>query len=728
MKVLEIEHIDFTLTVSCRQFYGAYKKARSRQANLNTATSYVFGDCELISILNPQTRELQPLLEKELWPIFYENAEYFIDIHFKNADKEYHPVILTKLKEIEDKFIYRPALKLLAGTVNFGNNIGKFDLEFEYKKEGVLSKYNLCFEVFPTKLDYRSDYLKIIQDIEEEYPNLVLSFLKKTYSNYSTKRGGSSDVVWWQIFGGLYEELLQASKFILNKPHARLVKNIRYVKADKIKRFTPQLEEKFHEFKRIPNKIYRTEIKNLSLDTVENQFFKHALNQVTRKFIKLKSYIIDKYSREITKGFKKELKEIESQLKSANSNPLFRKVGHFKGFRQESLLIQKGLGYSTIYKNWIMLNSGISFLEGIQKLEEKNIAELYEIWCFLEVKNIIQELLGVDKPEEIELAQIEIDSFIFKFERGIKSRVLYKKENGDTIEIFHDYQIGKTEIDNLKSFTIDQRPDIMVKLTKNDLRDKFKFTYLYDAKYRLDADYTEEGSDEPPNDAINQMHRYRDAIYYINKEKGQKEKEVIGGYILFPGSGSLENIKSNNYYQSIEKVNIGAFPLKPKDSINKQLLINHFKEILELDSSNILNESIPQKGLNYEEADGQVLVGFTSTELQKQMFLEVNEPFYHIPVSKINLKNLNKIQYFAPYLNNVSMYFEVTDISIQNRCDIKTSKYIQKKNSTEPYYVLKLNKKTLLSTPVAFSPGNTVIRYGILSLLRKAKNLKSIKQ
>ena len=103
-------------------------------------------------------------------------------------------------------------------------------------------------------------------------------------------------------------------------------------------------------------------------------------------------------------------------------------------------------------------------------------------------------------------------------------------------------------------------------------------TYLYDAKYRvindkkLDKDFEEQdiaemsnfpGGDYPPTDAINQMHRYRDAIYYSKEHEPYRSKEIIGGYILFPGRGNDEYIKRRYYSASIESVNIGAFPLLP---------------------------------------------------------------------------------------------------------------------------------------------------------------------
>ena len=59
------------------------------------------------------------------------------------------------------------------------------------------------------------------------------------------------------------------------------------------------------------------------------------------------------------------------------------------------------------------------------------------------------------------------------------------------------------------------------------------------------------------------MHRYRDAIYYSKEHEPYRSKEIIGGYILFPGRGSDEYVKKRYYSASVESVNIGAFPLLP---------------------------------------------------------------------------------------------------------------------------------------------------------------------
>jgi len=726
VEVFRIEHTDFILTVDCLGFEKAFTKAKTRQKDFLKSTVYSYSK-GIAYIISPDTLKLREIYNENIYPVFFENKDYFFDIEFKDIDDDYKPKIITKLKEIEEKFKYRKNHRLLAGTVNFGNNIGKSNIQFNYRKNDKIIKFNFGFDVFPTKLDYRNDYLKMVKDIEESYPNLILDFLKKTHTNYATKQGSNNDLIWWQIFGGLYEDFLKASQFILNKPHAQLITKIKYLKADRIKKLTPIQEELIILNRKTPNKLYRTEIRKQSVNTIENRFFKFALQKTTRRYKNLKKYILNKYSDKLTFDFKIKLNDIENKLGVFISNPFLKNVGTFNGFKQESLLIQRGTGYSSIYKNWILLNSGLKFLDGIQKLEQKNIADLYEIWCFLEVKNIIQRIVG-KKPSQIDLAQIEIDDFVFKFNKGVKSRILYKKDNGDEIELFHDYQFNKSVEDRLKSYTVNQRPDIVVKLTKNDLKEKYKFTYLYDAKYRLVSDDNDTGADIPPDDAINQMHRYRDSIYYKDPDKSKPEKEIIGGYILFPGVGDIEKIKSHSFFKSIEKVNIGAFPLKPNDVYNKSLLVDHFTEILGLNSESILNEIIPQKDLDYDTSNPDVLIGIVTKKEHIKYIESGSELYYHTGSKKPNRFGYKDLKYFSPYIKGkgCKYYYDIINYSIKPRNKIYNSKSEIDSEDPSERLVLHLGNRYTIKNEEYFkllpSTFRSPYRYTKLSYI---KNLES---
>jgi len=496
MKIIRIDHNDFSLEVECNNIESTYRRAQKKQSSFMDATSYKINE-GIIALYNFESRNFQQLSTTKTYPLIFENKEYFIGITFKQKARVHNPFIYSQLRDIADKFYFREELGFLAGTINFGNDLGSSKLVLRYYLNKQLKEVIFEFEVFPTKLDYRKDYSRIIKDINDQYPYLVLDFLKKTYSSFKTGSSPNTDLIWWKVFGQLYKDFTKASQYILRKPNKRIVKYSKFQKAVHIKKWSSPMEEKFVQFKSIESKRYVTEYKRLSINTLENKFFKYAVNKTLKRYIRVKMFILARYGSSISTEFKEELRDIQKELEVISNNPFFKTIGNFNGLRQESLVLQKATGYSTIYKCWIMLNSGLSLLAGVQQIELKNIADLYQIWCFLEIKNIIQKLLGKEKPDEVDLAEIHVNDFIFQIEKGIKSKVSFRSRNGDHIDLYHDYSYNTYNNSSVKSFTVNQRPDIVLKITKDDLKDNYAHTYLYDAKYRLGSDLREGAPDLP---------------------------------------------------------------------------------------------------------------------------------------------------------------------------------------------------------------------------------------
>ena len=138
----------------------------------------------------------------------------------------------------------------------------------------------------------------------------------------------------------------------------------------------------------------------------------------------------------------------------------------------------------------------------------------------------------------------------------------------------------------------------------------------------------------PPTDAIDQMHRYRDAIYYVDKENNKPKREVIGGYVLFPGNYTKEEYEQSYYHQSAEKVGIGAFPLRPeavetaedgsllvRPASSEQALRGQIEKWLRSKRmlSELYKKSIPQHGLSYENPDAVVLVNCATAAKRSMM-------------------------------------------------------------------------------------------------------------
>ena len=210
MEILKIEHEDFDLVIKCNDLITAFNKAKRKQKEINSSTSYKIKEGEIF-LYDFETEKLKQLKTDKTHPLIFENKDYCIDIDFKDIDETPSPKILTRIKSIKEKFDYKPNHKLLAGNVNFSNNIGKSELKFDYQKAGKTKSICFEFEVFPTKLNYKKDYNKIISDIEKEYPQLVLDFLRKTYQSFRAGDHENSDLIWWEVFGGLYKDFLKAS-------------------------------------------------------------------------------------------------------------------------------------------------------------------------------------------------------------------------------------------------------------------------------------------------------------------------------------------------------------------------------------------------------------------------------------------------------------------------------------------------------------------------------------
>lgn len=135
------------------------------------------------------------------------------------------------------------------------------------------------------------------------------------------------------------------------------------------------------------------------------------------------------------------------------------------------------------------------------------------------------------------------------------------------------------------------------------------------------------------------MHRYRDAIYYDSEQYSHTAKEIIGGYILFPGRGDNESVRERYFYKSIKTVNIGAFPLLPdaSDPQNEGTLLYEFlTKILTTEKAyDHIKDSIPQKGLEYHSEEKPhekdlVLVGYYKTEQWQPI---QDNKLYYVPAA-----------------------------------------------------------------------------------------------
>ena len=651
MDLLTIQHQDFTMYVECTKFDGIWNKATRNVGEDHLLSSYTWSD----GVESVDVKGLQLSESGEQAPaIFFDNTDYPIWVDFKKQvnDAQFG----SELQNDNDRFSFRG--HTLAGYINYGNDIGKSELNFVYQIGTEKRRFTLGYEVLSTKLNYHEHWKKIIEDIEAEYRMLSLDYMRRTFHGFSPDtQGETQELIWWSVFKGEQQKFIKACKNIIERPRHRLNGYEVYLRADKLKRVPTNVENELAEHRREPAHLYRVEEQIQSNDTQENRFLKYALGQITSKYESLKKRI--EAIKNTSDTMKEEMDEMQKALKHLQRNPFFRTVGRFKGLNQESLVLQKATSYSQIYRTWNLLRRAYSLNDGIYRLQSKDIATLYEIWCFIEVSHIVREQLGINEEDIEHRNRMEMNGlFTWELGKGGHSRILFRKNGVELAELVYNPKHSEKEDDNISMEnlvvpTVPQKPDIVLQLTKDDVQKGMKMTYLFDAKYRIEGKDSH-GVDTPPNDAINQMHRYRDAIYYKDYSSDALKKEVIGGYILFPGDGEPADVEVSRFYKSIGDVNIGAFPLRPKDEVNRQLLEKFIKELIGMKSSATISNVIPQKGAFMEVGD-RVLVSLVKPSNRKNYYEDFENScaeLYYTGAKFPSTIALHNLHFLVPYFKN----------------------------------------------------------------------------
>jgi hypothetical protein len=637
MELLNYKYYDaYIIQVSSNNIGLSWKKFRVRANNKPTKPedycSYTMHSDGVLTIYNAEKESYEEIPEDK-WgkaiPVFFEDHKYSISITFFDAIEE--PKVIHPNKEVEAMFICTKidgGKYLISSTIDFINQPGYFELEFSYmNKASQQIQHKLGFDVLSPKLDTKYDLNIIIRQLRARYGELVFKYLSLTFQQFEKGNETNNELIWLQVFKQIINNYVLSVQFILHQPHNKMIELEEYRRAERIKMWNPSVVMQFVNDRLIDeqmalHKYYRTERVESTTDTRENRFVKYTLERISER-LKL---IADKLTNDTSDSEKNFLNEKYAELQMLRQNSLFRGIGRFEGFRQQSMILQQRSGYSQIYQYWLLLQNGLDLIHGETSIGVQPIWKLYELWCFLKMKQLVCSVLGIDpmNKEHIEkYIHEDIKDTYDLFNGGsLRGNVTYiNPQNSDKIELGYQYSFNRNSAkDEMRSATTEQQPDIVMHIHKHN--QDITLTYLYDAKYRVrgDEDSTVKSViDEPVADTINAMHHYRDAIYYGKRGEQKFSKEVIGGYILFPGrlkeKEMLEHLENNDndipyYLSSINEINIGAFPLLPNEDDGRVdneyysglLLENHLRKVL-LEETTLqqLEISVPQRGLVYTD-------------------------------------------------------------------------------------------------------------------------------
>ena len=688
---------------------------------------------------------------KELWPVVYETCKYQISILFYNVDGM--PEVRHVRKDIEESFFYqgepydKQGTHAYVGNIDFLNEPGRFRLEFCYQKMGKLRNAFVAFDVVSPKLDTKQDYKSILKEVNDEYTDVIYRYLSITLQQFG--RGHvNNDATWMSAFQSVVDDYVKNVKRVLQNPHSQTVDRRTSRHAEQIKRWTASMEERYAEARKEGKEeehYFTYDESHSTHDTPENRFVKHTLLSIGGRLSRVITTVLAATQEELSERHRQVWTDYNTTIKKLSKHPFFKTIGRFDGMKQESLVLQCRTGYQQVYKDWLKLKRGIDLYNGAASIGTLQIWEIYELWCFIKMKQMVADVLGIDRhaPHHEQLITEPKGTLLNPFTNSALEHVVeyrypeavdtdtperrkqLKAHEGDVVTLHYQHTFNRRSGNGaydmgINTATTEQRPDIVLNI--RTASGEVVLTYLYDVKYRvlndrrLDKDFEAEdiaeaerlkGGDYPPTDAINQMHRYRDAIYYSKEHEPYRSKEVIGGYILYPGRGEDEHILRRYFSESIESVNIGAFPLLPSaDKANEgSLLRRHLRAILmeKLNTESHVSKARPQRTLAYvseeEKAglspDDLVMVARTDNKEKRKWSLE--KLWYNIPLEKIADSPWMKAKYLLLYTKGESMATDIRQI-VKSRHDVWTAERLKQedypsKPDYRAYFMIRIHKE-----------------------------------
>ena len=559
-------------------------------------------------------------------PLFFDNGKALVEIALQGEDCADLRLVHFS-SAVCDGFTLKKGV--LRGVLDFQNDLGDFELRWEWTRQGKRQTAAFRFTVYSTKLNLHGDFRAMLDAVQDYFHWLRLDLLRQTQWGLASDSDPATLQSWLSIFRTSEPELRNAYHLLLQRYRQRLQSEAQYARADRIRRVPPRLEEEIARWNaERPNKLHRYENQVLDPDTLENRFVKAALLELLRDLRRAQTAL--NAQEKVSDAFKDWLSECEGNWRQLAAHPFWKSIGAFRGMRQESLVLLRDPVYSKILRYWKLLRQGLRFalLErfagGMQSVDQ-----LYEVWCLAQLHGILLESGFQEDQREWQLSAGEWND-LGETRESAKASFRFHSKDSQDVRLYLLYQpyTGKKSPgwEALDALPVPQNPDLVIRLEK----DGRIHTWIFDAKYRVEADERSVPRWGAPAEAINQMHRYRDAILWTQDslQQGKKEyrRETIGAFALFPGNEP--GWETHPQHRSAYEVNIGAFQLHPSGQ-GREWLVKFLNEKLEVsawdDATPLPKGAIPL----------EAIVLFAPSSSLCESLREASHPLFWVPWPEI---------------------------------------------------------------------------------------------
>jgi predicted component of viral defense system (DUF524 family) len=501
------------------------------------------------------------------------------------------------------------------GNITPNIYVGTHSLEIEG------SPILFLIEVCSIKSGYRSDYRYMLESITERCTDLIMQIDSPITQHFEIDFNKNPETLYQRF--SFVKSLINSLEFeeaiqkIVSNPTTKWEeeheeKDIRRVrrfsqksinqlatKSNRVKINNDHFLNKKYGLTSIPTKIDST-IKTESIDTNENRFIKHVLEEFLF-FCENCELKFEKYS-----NSKFESGLLSTKMSTFLNQSFFKQISRPISLKLNSPVLQRKSGYREVLNAWLKFDLAAKLIwkggDNVYEAGKKDIATLYEYWLFFTLLDLLKEVFDIEPKDIADLIQYEKNYLSLNLKQGtaVALKGVYKSTTRNlNIQFSYNRSFGGGQIfPNSGSYTTTLRPDYTLSIWPaeiNDAKDAEKtelITHIhFDAKYKVnnfyelisksDADelseqennmLIEEEADEVrkgtyKNQDLLKMHAYKDAI-----------RRTGGAYVLYPGEGKNEPFRG--FHELIP--GLGAFVIKPNnDDSDKQQLKNFIKKVVD---------------------------------------------------------------------------------------------------------------------------------------------------
>ncbi|RPE13456.1 DUF2357 domain-containing protein [Chitinophaga lutea] len=459
------------------------------------------------------------------------------------------------------------------GTISPGNYVGTLSIDVrQVGSSDVLGQLHL--EVRSVKIDYRSDYRFMLEEIAEKCTELIMAHNAPILQRFEPKQNTSSKVAYQRFcfVKGIIdsEAFSNAVNKILVFPATKWGEEEAEVDARKLRRLNSrQLRQIANSPRGAVLKINALK-KAESLDTPENRFIKYALEQFADVCTVFYDAIEDN-PRHVA-----EVRRVEERIRLYLSHNVFKDVGRLHSLPLQSPVLQRKSGYREILRAWIFfdLAAQLSWEGGDDVYEggKKDVAALYEYWLFFKLVDVIGENFLLKESNLLGLIEHTKDGMGLKLKQGrllAVEGVFEAPSRKLNVQFCYNRTFSKgSTYPNKGSWTTALRPDYTLSiwpfgLNSDEAERQELIVHLhFDAKYRIahlkhfddevvaDSEMGIVNSTKYRTVDLLKMHTYRDAI-----------RRTAGAYVLYPGEES-DNLRG--FHEILP--GLGAFAIRPTRS------------------------------------------------------------------------------------------------------------------------------------------------------------------